>query len=398
MTADIDTTSLVIDNRPPLTPDANEGLIEQRLQILRNNAEAQRRFSKEQRQTAEYPPIRDLNALLAQPIPPTKYRIDQLAPIDARVLVAAQHKAGKSTLTGNLIRSLVDGDPFLGRFSVNTPAERLVLVDNELSERTVRDWLDGQGIRNTVAVVDVITLRGNVAAFDLLDDECRTYWSNRLRDLSCDYLILDCLRPVLDALGLDEHRDAGRFLVNFDAMLTGGGVKDATLIHHMGHAGERARGDSRLLDWPDVNWRIIRENPEDPDSARFFHAHGRDVAVPEGELRINGRHLSYVPGSRGGRAAEAAARAVIAMLAAADAPMSMNGLETSALVIDHTRKAIRAGVKLALTAGMVAADKGPRGAKLHSIVNPCEGCGLPVTSGRSRHESCPGGVDELSLC
>jgi hypothetical protein len=35
-------------------------------------------------------------------------------------------------------------------------------------------------------------------------------WAKALRDLGCDYLILDCLRPVLDALGLIENNEAGR--------------------------------------------------------------------------------------------------------------------------------------------------------------------------------------------
>jgi hypothetical protein len=53
----------------------------------------------------------------------------------------------------------------------------------------------------------------------------------------------------------------------------------------MGHGQERSRGDSRLLDWPDVNWKIVKESQSetDPDEApgdrRFFSALGRDVNV-----------------------------------------------------------------------------------------------------------------------
>ena len=117
----------------------------------------------------------------------------------------------------------------------------------------MQQWLRAQSIRNTGAVADVITLRGNVGAFNLLDEHCRAAWVQRLADVGCDYLILDCLRPVLDALGLDENRDAGRFLVAFDALMKEAEVPDALLVQHMGHANERARGDSRLQDWPDVD-------------------------------------------------------------------------------------------------------------------------------------------------
>ena len=51
---------------------------------------------------------------------------------------------------------------------------------------------------------------------------------------------------MLDALGLDEHRDAGRFLTAFDALLVEAGIRDAFVVTHMGHTNERARGDSRL--------------------------------------------------------------------------------------------------------------------------------------------------------
>ena len=52
------------------------------------------------------------------------YRVTGLWPTGGRVVLSAQHKAGKTRLTGNLIRSLVDGDLFLGAFTV-APAERV---------------------------------------------------------------------------------------------------------------------------------------------------------------------------------------------------------------------------------------------------------------------------------
>lgn len=82
---------------------------------------------------------------------------------------------------------------------------------------------------------------------------------------------LDCLRPVLDSLGLDENHDTGRVLVALDELAASAGVGEFALIHHMGHAGERSRGDSRLRDWPDAELRIVRAD-DDPASPRFFTA------------------------------------------------------------------------------------------------------------------------------
>src|SRR5690606_381718 len=73
---------------------------------------------------------------------------------------------------------------------------------------------------------------------------------------------------------------------------------------HMGHGGERARGDSRILDWPDAVWYLRRELSDD-DAAedlanvnRFFSAYGRDVDVKESLLGYEPvtRSLTYLTG------------------------------------------------------------------------------------------------------
>ena len=90
----------------------------------------------------------------------------------------------------------------------------------------------------------------------------------------------------------------GAFLVPLDALLAEAGIPDALVVHHMGHTNERSRGDSRLRDWPDVEWRLMRKD-DDPASARFFTAYGRDVDVEEQELGYDAatRRLTVVGGS-----------------------------------------------------------------------------------------------------
>jgi len=190
------------------------------------------------------------------------YRIAGLWPTGGRVVLAAARKAGKSTMLGNLIRSLVDGHPFLGVYDVQQTTGRVVLIDDELDERMLRRWLRDQGIEHTERVA-VVPLRGRVADLDLLDTATRTRWAALLREHDAEVLLLDCLRPVLDSLGLSEDKDAGRFLVALDALLAEAGITEAVVAHHMGHHGERSRGDSRLRDWPDAEWRVVREQSDD---------------------------------------------------------------------------------------------------------------------------------------
>uniref|UniRef100_UPI0035CB00D4 AAA family ATPase n=1 Tax=uncultured Mycobacterium sp. TaxID=171292 RepID=UPI0035CB00D4 len=331
---------------------------------------------------------KSLAGLLAEPDTPAHYRIESVAPLAGRLIVSAQYKAGKTTLIGNLLRSLADSDPFLGAFTVNTPARRVVLIDNEMSDNTLRRWLRDQAITNTAAVTDVLALRGKVAAFNPLDDRCRGQWARRLSDLGCDYLILDCLRACLDALGLDESREAGQFLTAYDRLLDEAGVADTAIVHHMGHANERARGDSRLQDWPDAIWRLVRETDE-PDSPRYFSAYGRDVDVHEGRLSFDPatRRLAYAAGSRSDAKTEAAKLAVVQALAEADKPLSKNAIE-AALADEHTQRAIRTGIAKTVRDGLITVTEGPRRAKLHSIAFPCSECGMPVASHSARHQSC----------
>jgi hypothetical protein len=128
-------------------------------------------------------------------------------------------------------------------------------------------------------------------------------------------VILDCLRPVLDALRLSEDKDASKFLGDFDAMLVEADVPDAMVIHHMGHGQERARGDSGILGWADAIWTLVLKDPQDPASPRYFRAYGRiERDIPESMLDYNDltRRLTLVGGTRADGDADAAKPHVVA--------------------------------------------------------------------------------------
>jgi hypothetical protein len=355
---------------------------------IRVERQARRVVDAEENPPPEMPAVPTLDALLAQPPDPIRYRVDRLMPIDGRVILSARRKLGKTTLLGNLIRALVDGTPFLGYFAVNGPPRRVALIDAELSPAMLRTWLAEQNIVNTGAVVAVVNLRGRCGAFDILDPDRRARWAAALRDAGADFLIFDPLRPVLDSLGLDENRDCGKLLTAFDALLYEAGIAEGIIAHHMGHAHERARGDSRLEDWPDAIWRIVPGDTDETADVRYFTAAGRDVDIGEGRLGYDraARAMTYAAGSRRDAKTEAALVAVIAALAEAAEPLKAGALEDAC---DQPRDATRAAVKAAIRRQIVQSQIGAHGAKLHRIAYPCAECGLPVTSRRERHESCP---------
>jgi len=264
----------------------------------RARREAHRQLDREARGAIQLPEFVSLRTALTQRRPQLEWRIEQWQPRRANVMLTAQFKAGKTTLIGNLIRSLLDGDSFLGEHAVVPLTGTVVLIDTEMSQATLEAWLAAQRISADDRIIP-LALKGSIASFDLLDDEVRAAWAARLRDYHAEYLVLDNVRPVLDVHGLDEHRDAGRVLVALDSLLRDAAIGESCVVHHMGHTGERARGDSRLRDWPDVEWRVVRQD-ENPASTRYISAYGRDVEIAESQLIYDrpSRRLTMEAGTR----------------------------------------------------------------------------------------------------
>lgn len=256
--------------------------VRQERERLEIQAEAKRQFARAS--TAELinrlQPPTPLADFLSVVDPPITWVLEGLQPVGTRALLAAQAKAGKTTLVSNLIKALADGEQFLGKF-FNHFTGTITLIDDELDDRMLRRWLKRLEIQHPEKI-RVVTLRGRLTDFNIVDDEIRHVWADMLT--GTDYLILDCLRPVLDACGLDENHEAGIFLNAYDALLKEAEIDSSLVVHHMGHGANRSRGDSRIMDWPDALWKLKRVDPDTPESKRFFSAFGREVNVPEEPL------------------------------------------------------------------------------------------------------------------
>ena len=347
---------------------ARQKLRDDRKRKLRDDRAIRRELDEEERGTVAVPDGVTLTELLAEPDDEAPWRIDKCQPKQSRVILAAQFKAGKTTIVANLIRSLRDGDPFLGKYTVEPVEGTIALLDFEMGKNQLKRWYREHRIQETDRVV-IWPMRGQAASFNLADLRVRAQWVERLRALGVTYLIVDCLRPILDALGLDEHHDVGAFLVPLDALLAEAGIPDAIVVHHMGHTNERSRGDSRLRDWPDVEWRLTRKDDDDPASARFITAYGRDVDVPEQGLGYDAttRRLTVIGGSRREVKVGDALPAVLAFIAAEDAPSRnqiVNGLKDSG----YAQNILKAAIKAGIATGKIVTTDGKRGAQLHSVV------------------------------
>ena len=318
----------------------SEVLAEKRRMQVRRRAEELLR--SEANPPAELPRLVSLSAFLAEPEEDTKFRVEGLWPVGGHVMLSAPAKSGKTTVTGNLLRSLADGEDFLGRFPTE-PVGRIVLVDDEMSEGQLRSWLRDHGIRNTDAI-DVVLLRGSLSSFNILDAETRSRWAAYLG--KADVLIFDCLRPALDALGLDENHDGGRFLTALNELVGEAGISELLVVHHMGHGAERARGDSGMLGWGDSHWRLLftrdAEGRADEFGPRYFTARGRHEDVPELQLAydIDTRHLTVSGGSRAEAANTEIDARVLEYVAEAETPPTRTGLGDALVAEGFPRRSI----------------------------------------------------------
>jgi hypothetical protein len=351
--------------------DLHRLAVTRRAYEFRVNDEARALWTRQRAAMAgqQRPPLVNLVELLAQPDEDVQFRIDELLPVGGRALLAAQYKAGKTSMIANLLRSLVDGDRFLMRFSV-APIDHVVLIDTELDERMLRRWLRDQGIKKQSAI-DVLCLRGRLNSFDITNDVVRADWAQAIN--GADFIILDCLRPCLDALGLSEDKEAGIFLTAFDALCREAGAAEGAVVHHMGHGQERSRGDSRLLDWPDVLWKIIRDDEEGDGGDRFFSALGRDVNIPESRLDWNPQTRGLAL-CEGGRAEKRARNQIVDIIEIMSDPANKDGLSQTRLVgklkaLGSSRDGSRRAVQMAIAEGILLTVEGPRNSTVH-VLNP----------------------------
>ena len=172
-------------------PEFDPILFDRMVLSERTRRAARRVVDAEERQLTPIPHPLSLAERLAVVRPPVPYRVDRWVVEGGHVLLVAQYKAGKTTLVGNLVRSLVDGDPFLGMAKVG-PSPECGDLDFEMAERQIEDWLRDQNIRNANRV-DLVTLRGAASSFDILQPERRREWAAELRSTGAKFAVVGLL-------------------------------------------------------------------------------------------------------------------------------------------------------------------------------------------------------------
>lgn len=212
---------------------------------------------------------------------PPAFRIESLLREGQNLLIVAQYKVGKTTLTMHLLKSYCDGVEFLDHFTVKQPEGAVAVWNYELTPQQWRSWARQADITHTdrAAVlhlrgyhVDLMTKIGQDFAVDWLESRGAEVW-------------------IIDTYGAaycgeeNSNSDARDFLRAVENVARRAGVGEVIFTIHRGaerqrEGEERARGATRVHDWADVAWTYTKN----ASGARFLSAVGRDVSHPEFSL------------------------------------------------------------------------------------------------------------------
>lgn len=260
--------------------------VEQQAQTLRIKNEASRVVAIE-RAGSEYPSptIEDdglLSDLMNRPRRHEQPRIDGLMGMPHNAVIAAQFKAGKTTLGGNLLKCAADELPFLGR-EVHMNGGRVAWLNGEMDRDDFNDYLAPMGIARPDRIA-VRNMRGR--RLNLMNDYIADEFIAWLKTHEVEWLWMDSWRVLCSWCGVNENRndEVDPLSERIDSIKREAGVSTFTALAHTGRAvkdegTEHARGATALDDWQDSRWVLTRVKFD-----RFLYVEGRGVEMPETRL------------------------------------------------------------------------------------------------------------------
>jgi hypothetical protein len=176
----------------------------------------------------------------------------------------------------SLLKSLADGEDFLGKFKVNPVEGRIGYMNLELTEHQMQEWVGRQDIKNHDRI-HFWNLRGKVNPFRSANS--RNHVIEEIKSLGIKTLIIDTFSKIFPGEA-NNNSEVNRFLTMLDVTLDKAGVEQLIMLVHAGNDGSKIRGATALTDHPDGIWYLA----SDEEGNRFFNAIGRDISIPEGQL------------------------------------------------------------------------------------------------------------------
>lgn len=228
-------------------------------------------------------PFRDALTQVREDYVKPVYRIEGLHIVGSFTTVSATYKCGKSTLMLNLVKSLLDGDKFLGQ-PVLPPEGNVAYWNLEIEQNLYLDWLKLTGLENMDRLYP-LHLRGH--QFPLFMPEFQDKVVDWLKRGNIECLIIDPGYKLLTGwptkTGTIENNND---LINeaTDVLMSikdRAGVKDLFVVLHTGHNAQsgndmHARGGSVWGGAPDHLFFMYKKRyVEGDEEIRHFFATGR---------------------------------------------------------------------------------------------------------------------------
>jgi hypothetical protein len=231
---------------------------------------------------------------LAKPLVPTKWFIDSWFKSSTAVLLNADPKAGKTRLALNLMRSLTENEPFLGRFQTSLAQDERVWYGNwDQPEDLMREYLH-----------DYNWLASDRFLMEHIGSMEFPFWVPSVFDDFVQYaqrmqiglMIVDTLHVASQGYVTDENdnNEMSAFVHLLRKLVKAAGIGQLLVIHHTGHStAARGRGASTLAADFDGMWFLNVSESEKFDSPRSLSAKGRKLGVQPVELVYNMATESY---------------------------------------------------------------------------------------------------------
>lgn len=229
----------------------------------------------------QIPEPKQLSEWLLEEDVPLTYRVEELWPSLGTVFVVAAYKAGKTTLLMNIIRCLIDGGLFLGRFKTTPVSRNVGYLNFEVNENQGKAWLKRLGIKKQERL-----FTWNLKGFGspLSTALSKEKFIQALIEKDIEVLIIDPFSGAFRKGSTNDNDEVKDFLLQVDEVVRKAGVQEVLMAVHAGNDPNKPRGATTLGDHPDALWNITKS---DAGKTRFFKAEGRDVFLAEEALALS---------------------------------------------------------------------------------------------------------------
>ena len=229
----------------------------------------------------QIPEPKQLSEWLLEEDVPLTYRVAELWPSLGTIFVVAAYKAGKTTLVMNIIRCLIDGGLFLGRFKTTPVTRNVGYLNFEVNENQGKAWLKRLGIKKPERLF-TWNLKGFGSPLSTVLS--REKFIQALIENDIEVLIIDPFSGAYRKGDTNDNDAVKDFLLQLDEIVRKAGVQEVLMAVHAGNDQSKPRGATTLGDHPDALWNIAKS---EAGKTRFFKAEGRDVFLAEEAMSLS---------------------------------------------------------------------------------------------------------------